>query len=298
MTSRRTEIRVGSVVLFAAFIFILSVIWLKDYRLNNHRYHLAVLFPTVGGLTAGDPVRVAGVRKGEVKEVQLRTTDVLVILSLSGEVQLPEDSRISIQSIGLMGEKFVSIEPGSSSTSLSLDGPAEGQFRAGVPEVMSEVGELIRLVRDVAGSLHETIGNPEARASIQESLENIRKFSSVLADLLDQQEGDLTLALRDLRSASKGFRELVADDGSRIDSTVDRFHQASVDLTELTQQLMEVSATFKRIADKIERGQGTVGAFVQDETLYRDLKKTVQNLDELIVDIKAHPKKYLRLELF
>jgi phospholipid/cholesterol/gamma-HCH transport system substrate-binding protein len=298
MTSRRTEIRVGSVVFITVLIFLFSLIWLKDYRLNNHRYDLAVIFPTVGGLTAGDPVRVAGVSKGEVKEVQLRTTDVQVILSLSSEVQLPEDSSISIQSIGLMGEKFVAIEPGSSSTQLPPGQPAVGQFHAGMPEVMAEVGELIRLVRDVAGSLHETIGNPQARASIQESLENIRRFSSVLAELLDQQEGDLTLALRDLRSASRGFRQLVAEDGSRIDSTVDRFHQASVDLAELTQQLMEVSATFKRIADKIERGEGTVGEFVQDETLYSDLKKTVKNLDELIVDIKAHPKKYLRLELF
>jgi len=285
-------------VIAALLIFLFSLVWLKDYRLNNHRYDLTVIFPTVGGLTAGDPVHVAGVNKGEVKEVQLRTSDVQVVLSMSSDVRLSQDSHISIQSMGLMGEKFVAIEPGSGSTQLSLDQPVEGQFHAGMSELMTEVGELLRLVGEVAGSLHETIGNPQARASIQESLENVRQFSGVLAGLLDQDEGDLTLALRDLRSASRGFRELVEDDGSRIDSTVDRFHRASADLVELTQQLTEVSATFKRIADKIERGEGAVGEFVQDETLYRDLKKTVKNLDELILDIKAHPKKYLRLELF
>jgi phospholipid/cholesterol/gamma-HCH transport system substrate-binding protein len=285
-------------VIAALLIFLFSLIWVKDYRLNNHRYDLTVIFPTVGGLTVGDPVYVAGVNKGEVKEVQLRTSDVQVVLSLSDDVRLSQDSHISIQSMGLMGEKFVAIEPGSGSTQLSLDQPVEGQFHAGMSELMAEVGELLRLVGEVAGSLHQTIGNPQARASIQESLENVRQFSGVLAGLLDQDEGDLTLALRDLRSASRGFRELVEDDGSRIDSTVDRFHRASADLVELTQQLTEVSATFKRIADKIERGEGAVGEFVQDETLYRDLKNTVKNLDELILDIKAHPKKYLRLELF
>ena len=71
-----------------------------------------------------------------------------------------------------------------------------------------------------------------------------------------------------------------------------------MDLEMLTKQLSELSSTFTRIADKIERGEGTLGAVVQDEALYRDIKKTVQSLDELILDIKEHPKRYIHLELF
>lgn len=298
MALKSTEIRVGLVVVIAALIFLSSLLWVKDYRLNHHRYELTVIFPTVGGLTAGDPVHVAGVSKGQVKEVQLRATDVQVTISLDGDVQLTDDSQISIQSVGLIGEKFVAIEPGSGPVRLSRNQPIVGQYQAGMPELMGEVGELLRQIKGLANTIHETIGNPKARASIQESLENIRKFSKVLADLLDQQEGDLTMALRDLRSASRSFRELVEANRSRMDSTMDRFHRASVDLGQLTQQLSEVSATFKRIADKIERGEGTLGELVQDETLYRDIKKTVKSLDELILDIKEHPKRYLRLEIF
>jgi phospholipid/cholesterol/gamma-HCH transport system substrate-binding protein len=197
-----------------------------------------------------------------------------------------------------MGEKFVAIDPGNSPQPLSADQPIFGCYQAGMTEVMGETEELLRQLRGVAITIHETIGNPEARASIQESLENIRKFSSVLANLLDQQGGDLTIALRDLRTASQGFRELVEDNQSQMDSTMDRFHQASIDLGQLTQQLTEISATFKRMADKIERGEGTLGEFVHDETLYRDIKSTVKSLDELILDIKENPDRYIHLELF
>jgi phospholipid/cholesterol/gamma-HCH transport system substrate-binding protein len=298
MALKNMEIRVGLVVLLALAIFLFSLFWMKDFQLNHDRYELAVGFPTVGGLTAGDPVHVAGVKKGQVEDVQLRAGDVEVTVSLDGDVQLPADSRFSIQNVGIMGEKFVAIEPGSAVVLLAPGQLMSGQYQAGMSEVMGEVQELLRLVHGLANTLHETIGNPQARASIQESLENIRRFSQVLADLMDEQGGELAVALRDLRSASKGFRELVVDNRTQVDSTLDQFHRASMDLEQLTQQLTEVSATFKKIADRIERGEGSLGEFVADETLYQDIKSTVKNLDELILEIKEHPQKYLKLEIF
>ncbi len=298
MAMRRTEIKVGLVVIIATALFLFSLLWVKSFRINHHRYQLNIVFSTVGGLVSGDPVHVAGVKKGKVEKVQLRADDVQVTISLDGDVQLKEDSQFSIQSMGLMGEKFVAVEPGASPGVLSPQQFIVGQYRAGMAEVMGETEALLRQISDLASTLNETIGNPKARTSIQESLQNIHRFSTVLADLMDRQGGDLTLALRDLRSASRGFRELVEDNRSQLDSTMDRFHQTSVDLGQLTQQLTDISATFKRMADKIERGEGTLGELVHDETLYHDMKSTVRALDELILDIKEHPKKYLRLELF
>jgi len=298
MALKNTEIKVGAVVVIAAVIFILSLLWVKDYGLDGHRYELTVTFPTVGGLTAGDRVRVAGVRMGDVKEIRLRATDVLVTLSMNDQVQLSADSQIFIRELGLMGEKFVSIEPGSDPAPLALDQPVMGHYQESIFEVLDGVGELLQQIQAVVSTINQVVGNPEAQASIQESLENIRKFSRVLADLLDQQGGDMVGALRDLRSASRGFSDLVVANRSRIDSTIDQVHQVSTDLVKLTRQLAEVSGTFKRITDKIERGEGTLGEFVQDETLYRDMKKTVKNLDELILDIKENPHRYLRLEIF
>jgi phospholipid/cholesterol/gamma-HCH transport system substrate-binding protein len=298
MAPRRTEAKVGFVVLVALLILLFSLLWVKDFRLNHKRYEMTIVFPTVGGLTAGDPVHVAGVKKGQVKSVQLKTSGVNVLISLDSDVQLPVGSVFSIQNQGIMGEKFVSVEPGLGDQMLPPGRSVSGHYQAGMSEVMGEVEELLRLVQGLANTLHETIGNPEARASIGESLENIRRFSKVLADLMDEQGGELSVALKDLRSASRGFRELVVDNRSQIDSTLDQFHRASLDLEQLTEQLTEVSATFKKIAGRIDRGEGALGEFVADETLYQDLTRTVKNLDELISEIKEHPQKYLRLEIF
>jgi len=312
------ETRVGLVVLAALAVFVVSLLWVKDFRLNQDRYELRIVFPTVGGLTEGDPVQVAGVQKGRVTSIRLLPQGVEVTISLEGDVRLPAGSGFSIQNMGLMGEKFVAIEPDLGSRPPPTGGdsagaePPEtapsdiiqpgqalaGQYRGGMSEVLGEVEELLGLVQGLAATFHETIGNPQARASIQESLENVRRFSQVLADLMDEQGGELSLALRDLRTASEGFRELVQDNRTQVDSTLDQFYRASMDLEQLTGQLTEVSSTFKRLADKVERGEGALGEFVADETLYRDIKKTVRNLDELIEEIKKNPQKYLRLEIF
>jgi phospholipid/cholesterol/gamma-HCH transport system substrate-binding protein len=326
---RSLETRVGLVVLAALFIFLFSLFWAKDFRLNRDRYELYIVFSTVGGLSEGDPVQVAGVQKGRVTAIQLQSNGVKVTISLDGDVQLPADSRFSIQNMGLMGEKFVAVEPGPGLCVLtggkdtvgaaSPDRPGarqaalpegvppgilkpgqtlSGNYRGGMSEIMGEVEELLRVVQGLANTFNETIGNPQARASIQESLENVRRFSQVLADLVDEQGGELSLALQDLRTASEGFRVLVQDNRTQVDSTLDQFHRASMDLEQLTTQLTEVSSTFKRLADKVERGEGSLGEFVADETLYRDIKQTVKNLDDLIQEIKENPQKYLKLEIF
>ncbi len=325
---RSMEARVGLVVLAALVIFVFSLFWAKDFSLNRDRYELHVMFPTVGGLSEGDPVQVAGVQKGRVTGIQLQSDGVKVTISLDEDVQLPADSRISIQNMGLMGEKFVAIEPGlgpgvltgeDTAGAVSPERPGaleatapgaerkdllqpgqtlSGNYRGGMSEIMGEVEELLRVVQGLASTFNETIGNPQARTSIQESLENVRRFSQVLADLVDEQGGELSLALQDLRTASEGFRELVQDNRTQVDSTLDQFHRASMDLEQLTEQLSEVSSTFKRLADKIERGEGALGEFVADETLYQDIKQTVKNLDDLIKEIKENPQKYLKLEIF
>ncbi len=54
----------------------------------------------------------------------------------------------------------------------------------------------------------------------------------------------------------------------------------------------------KKLSDKINNGEGSLGQLVNDTTLYADLKRTIKNADDLITDIKKNPKKYLKLEIF
>jgi phospholipid/cholesterol/gamma-HCH transport system substrate-binding protein len=79
---------------------------------------------------------------------------------------------------------------------------------------------------------------------------------------------------------------------------VDNFSASSAKLDTITTTLSSLSTSLKNLTQKIESGEGTFGKLVNDSTLYNDLRKTTQNVDELITDIKKNPKKYLKVSLF
>jgi phospholipid/cholesterol/gamma-HCH transport system substrate-binding protein len=62
--------------------------------------------------------------------------------------------------------------------------------------------------------------------------------------------------------------------------------------------LDSLSISIKNLSSKIEGGEGALGQLVNDTTLYEQIKKTAQNVDSLILDIKKHPKKYMKFSIF
>lgn len=112
MAARSLEIKVGMFVLLASLILILGVMWLQRFKLVEKKYDFYVRFPEVGGLTEDDPIMINGVEKGRVEGVYLRESGVLVDMGVNAEVRFPKDSRITLRSIGIMGERFVSIRSG------------------------------------------------------------------------------------------------------------------------------------------------------------------------------------------
>ena len=102
----------------------------------------------------------------------------------------------------------------------------------------------------------------------------------------------------DISYVSSELKSLVKENKDKLKSTVDNFASASAKLDSITTNLEDVSFSLKNFTQKIERGEGTLGKLVQDSSLYLDLKKTTQDLDSLILDIKKNPKRYLKFELF
>lgn len=81
---------------------------------GSTQYDVRAVFPTVSGLKAKAPVTMAGVNIGEVKTINLKNGQAELILSISNDVQLEEDAIAGIKTMGIIGDKYVSIAPGAS----------------------------------------------------------------------------------------------------------------------------------------------------------------------------------------
>lgn len=298
MDNRTIELRVGIVVAVAALILFLGIIWIKEYRFNVERYEYRVLFPNVGALEVGDPVTVLGVKKGRVESILLSGGDVLVTFNLTTDVELKKDAQFTVMNIGLMGERFVDVSPGHSAELLDLSKPVKGFYDTGIPEVMGMAGQMLDEIRRLVAHLEGIFGTEWSQESFKETIRDLRKLSADLVSLLDRNKGKLEQAATDLSYTSSELKVLVEKNKEKLQSSVDNFTNSSAKLDTITTTLSSLSVSLKNLIQKIESGEGTFGKLVNDSTLYTDLRKTTNNLDELIADIKKNPKKYLKVSLF
>ncbi|MBD3234940.1 MAG: MCE family protein [candidate division Zixibacteria bacterium] len=299
MSSRKIELRVGIVIFLAIIILGYAIMWLKEYKFNVERYQHQVWFPEVGSLDVGDPVGVLGVDKGEVKKIDIKEGRVLVTFNLTKDVVLKRDAEFTIMNIGLMGERFIQIKPGQSDTLLNLSTPSKGFYDTGIPEVMGMMGRGIDEIRELIRTIAGTIGTEQATTKVTEIIDNLLKVTRETRSLLDDTKKPLRKTVTDLSYSADQLRTFVDSNEAKFTNTVSNLDSASVKLLELTDKLSEISDNFKQISNKLNSKDNTLGTMLSDEQeLYNSLKKTSEDLDSLILDIKKNPKKYIHLEIF
>ncbi len=298
MNSKSTELKVGVVVLSACVLLLIGFIWIKGISFQQNRYKYSVIFPNVGSLETGDPVSVSGVPKGKVEKIQLYQGDVLVTFNLTRDVVLKKDAKFTVMNIGLMGERFVAVETGHSDSLLDLSQPIRGYYDIGIPEVMGRMGDMIDEIRRLTGHLEKVIGTESSQDALIQTIENLKSISRKIDTLLEHNKDRFDQTLTDLSQTSTELKNMVMTNKDKLRHTVDNFSSVSGKLDNITTTLDTLSIFLKNITSKIENGEGSLGQLFNDTTLYDQIKKTAQNVDSLIVDIKKNPKKYLKISIF
>ncbi len=147
MNKKPVETIMGIVVLFVAAFFLYFAYQVSDLQVVKG-YDINAKFLKVGGLTVGSDVRINGIKVGTVIAQTLDPVDYVadVKLSIAPDVKLPKDSVVAIVGDGLVGNKFVKIEPGKSSEMLQNGDWVENTKDFKTLEDM--VGEIIFMVTD------------------------------------------------------------------------------------------------------------------------------------------------------
>lgn len=145
MNKKPVETIMGLVVLAVAALFMVFAYRVSDLQVVKG-YEINARFLKVGGLNTGADVRINGIKVGTVLSQSINPADYMVDvkMSLRPDISLPADSAVMIAGDGLMGDKFIKIEPGTSADRLLSGGTAENTKDAKSLEDM--VGEIIFMV--------------------------------------------------------------------------------------------------------------------------------------------------------
>ena len=298
MEYKSLEIRVGLTIFIASLVLIIGLMWFQGFKVGHGKYEIYAIFPMVGGISPGDKVNLNGVEMGSVKRVQLRDKDVLLTMEIDRKAKIPDDSRIVLQTVGIMGERIITILLGTSDRFLERGSIMQGTYEPGITEALAFLGAIMDDLTLLTKDMQRLATTLTQGDKLKVIVENLVSISDRLHTLIERDAPGFEAGVQSLsRSAATVDRILTRNSGN-LDTMITSFTAASKDLPELVRRMRAVADTLAVITNGLQKNDNTLGALMKDRALMDRLESTVKNLDDLITDVKAHPKKYLKIEIF
>jgi phospholipid/cholesterol/gamma-HCH transport system substrate-binding protein len=291
MSTKSTEVKVGVAVIIAVIILILGILWIGEFRLSRRLAGYSVYFDEVGGLTAGDPVTVSGLEMGKVSGISLEGSRVRTELLIEEEVVLREDCTVEIRSIGLMGEKYIHVMPGTAGDTLVPGSLIEGEYKAGLPDVVAGMGDVMDDMRDALRSFSRMVSTESGDHSLAESMAKLNAVSSEIITLLRENRDDIRSTTKSMKSVSENLNDVIGRKKEELIGSIDKFSSAAGRLDSLTISL-------RGVVRSVEKGDGTLGMLIKEKRIHEQIEATLEDLQTLVNDIRAHPERYLTIEIF
>ena len=235
--------KLGMFVIIGILLFIITIYFVgKQQNLFGDTFHLKSKFKTVSGLKVGNNVRFSGINVGTISEIEiLNDSTVLVVLLMEEDVQkyIKKDAMASIGSDGLMGDKVMTISPGTSSNESVKDNDfIKSKSAVEMEDLMNSVKTSVDNAGIITTQLAQftyTMNNGDGTLS---KLMNDKEFANSLKKTLVNLEVSTKEFSRFTTSMNNGkgvLSKVVNNEqlGTKVDSTMSNLEKGSKQLTEL-----------------------------------------------------------------
>lgn len=195
MSVATREIKVGLFVFIAFVLLAVMVFSISDFYTSQaqYTYPLRVRFSFVNGIDPGAPVRVAGVKVGEVRSVGVyrdestQKVQVELGIRLSRDAVLEEDAVAYINTLGLLGEKYLEIIPGTpGGRALTAGEILMGKDSVSTEKLVESSYATVEELREAVGALNQVVGDPQTQESLKETLLNSKEATAQMTLFLTQ----------------------------------------------------------------------------------------------------------------
>lgn len=304
----KTEIKVGLVGLGILILLFFGIKFLKGIDIFNKEVSYHVLYKDVSGMHESNYIYLNGMKVGYIKDIKAldnRAENFLVTISISSKVNMTKDSKIVLFNADMLGSKALRLELGHGEL-LHKGDTITGEIEIGMLDKLGTAITPMAENLDSILSATKSILNQQNRDNIQRTLANLESTSRKLNDISQQFDGlidseknkikNIIANTESITTNLKDNNERLSNIISRIDQITDTVAQANIGST-----LSETSRTIERlnkVLGIIENGKGNLGLLINDEGLYRNLNESARKLEALIEDIKANPKKYVKISVF
>ena len=274
--------KVGIVMLIALAVLGYFVLRIEDISLSRSRTtrQVKAVFDDVAGLDDESAVRIAGVRKGHVTDIQVQPDGrAIVTMTVDDDVPMHTNSVAKVANLGLLGEKYIELDPGTPETPVLPDGSVtlRGIQPPSFDDVTDQVEAIAEDVKAITTSIRTAMAGPSGQQRLEEIVENVRLVTADMRALVASNRQNIDATLGNAREITAQLRVEIP----RLADSIDRVAQQMggtvgenrEDVREVVTNLRGLSADLRVTADnlnditgRVKGGEGTVGKlFYSDE---------------------------------
>jgi phospholipid/cholesterol/gamma-HCH transport system substrate-binding protein len=315
------KLRVGLVITLALLTLFVTVFFAGNIQdLFSPKVQIKAEIKDIRGLRKGAPVWISGIEVGSVKNIDLNPehgTLVAMLINKGAAKFIKKDSKATVLTMGLLGDKYIEISNGSPQAELIKPGDmvkgatqleiqdivnASSVSIQKVTEFMDKFGNFIEQIEKGEGTIAKFLKDP----SIYNNLRDTTKTLSMVLKDFKESEGTMKLLMKDPSLYNKllNTTSSLEEFSSKLNRGQGTLRRLAED-PQLYENLNTASKQLSLILERIDSGEGIAGSLVKDKELNREVKDTLTELKtsvtefkELIRDIREHPQKYLKFSVF
>lgn len=289
------EVQIALVAIVGIVILFFGLKFLKGLSVFSTSDTYYAEFDDISGLTSSCPIYANGFKVGSVSDIDYdfnKQGHIKAALDLDKAMHLPVGTRAEIES-DIMGNVQVNlIMPANTTEMVAIGSTISGGKALGalgkVGDMVPQVEKMLPKLDSIMASLNAILADP----AIRNTLHNADKISADLTVTTKQ--------LNDLMSEVNGKMPTMLN---KVDATLDNTSLLTKKLSDVdvAATMAKVDATLANVQEmtaKLNSNDGSLGLLMRDPGLYNNLTATMRDADSLVIDLKAHPKRYVHFSLF
>lgn len=289
------EIKIALVAIVGILIMYFGINFLKGMNLFSTNNTYFITFDDIQGLGASTPIYADGYKVGIVDGLEYdykANGPIKVKVDIIKDLRIPQGSKAEIVK-DLMGNLQVNlllannprerVEPGG-----IIPGAVNGGMMDKAANLVPVVEKMLPKLDSILTSVNALLADPALAAS----LHNVETITS-----------NLTVSTRELNTLMAGLNKQVPGMVRKANGVLDNTNRLTANLASLDVQgtLNKVNQTLEsahQFTEKLNSNQGSLGLLMNDTKLYDNLTSTMSHADSLVIDLKAHPKRYVHFSVF
>lgn len=289
------EVKIALVAIAAVTALYFGMNFLKGLTVFSNTTTYRMQFSNLKGLSRSTPVYADGYKVGSVTDIDYdyeKQANIIVEAEIEPQLRIPAGSTASIES-DLMGNIKITlllannprerIEPGGIIMGVDENG-AMKQMQAMIPAVQAMLPKL----DSIMASLNKLLADP----ALAQTLHNAETITS-----------NLTTSTAELNTLMKSLNRDMPGMMSKANATLENTESltsnlAKVDIEGTMARVNKTLDNVEKMTSAINNREGSLGLLMYDKGLYNHLNATMRDADSLVVDLKAHPKRYVHFSVF